>query len=241
MKSKIFIIVFLSILSLYCMQGQDVLGKWARIDDDSTYSIPESVVIEITKKELLIYSFDSLYSKTKLKIDAKNKVFKKGENEEYSESRYKLKNDIFLTEYDEVNVVTDKGMISDTVAYKYVKLLPTIINHPIEKILNKNYEHFYGATFLRPHNNIRFDDLMCSDQFKLIAGEDSCPKYKLKKLDKTYFIIYYADRTYRKWMVPIKEINEGHLVIYGVHGKDGFVKLHEIKEIKEENNFFKKH
>lgn len=226
------------VIPIQFLLGQDLKGKWVRIDDDYTFSTPQNIVIEITKRELITYSFDSLFSKTKLKIDTKNKLLKKGKKEHYLETKYQIIDSIYLIEYEKLHIHSEKGLTTKTTEATYAKLLPTSINYPLDSILNKNYKHFYGSNFMRPHDNIKFNELMCSDQVKRMIGEDNCPRYKLKKIDQTYFIIYYAEKEFGMWMVPIKEINKDHLIVYGLHGQEGFIRINEIKEIAPQQKVF---
>ncbi|GAA3519501.1 hypothetical protein GCM10022393_37130 [Aquimarina addita] len=208
------------------------------IVDDITFTSIECPVIEIKDKKLCTYSFDVLLGKQKLEIDLKNKLFIHDEGDNYVDYNFSYDQDnLILTTHmlSGIDAIGNKSIIND---FEYVKLVTTIVNYPIDSIVKKQYQHFYGASFIRPDNIIKLEGIMFPDEVvKIIGGKEKSPRYRLEKIDNTYLIVYYSTEDYRKWMVPIKEINEDHLIVYGVAGKEGFIKLHEIKEIKKPQYF----
>jgi len=107
--------------------------------------------------------------------------------------------------------------------------------------LSKQYNRIYPRTLLTPHNILKLEGRLCDDPTAMILGNDNCPRYRLEKIDKTYFITYQWKKNYRKWVFPVKEINKDYLIVYGVYEKEGFVKLHEIKEIIPVSSFIRNH
>lgn len=225
----IYLLFFLFIINY--LHSQNLEGKWSLINDDHTYVSPQCLVIEFKKKELLHFSFDSLFHKTNIKINTNRHYFTERILNHTSKSKYSIRDNIKLT-------ITEKSSSGKLVKNYYARLLPTIVNFPIEKIIIKQYEHFYTTSFKRPDNKIKLKGIICSDFVRQIYGENSCRRYRIEKLDNTYFIVYYSSKDYRQWMVPIKEINQDHLIVYGVSGKNGFIKIKEIKEIQKLNNVF---
>ncbi|KZS41389.1 hypothetical protein AWE51_22050 [Aquimarina aggregata] len=212
-------------ISIQFTIAQNLEGKWSLIISNETYSYPELTVIEITKKDIITYSFDTLLYRNKLKIDTINNYFKEGFSKSYHEYKYGLPNKNKLITYLPTVHNAEKAK------FVYVRLLPTIINHPIDEILKKQYKHFYPVTFANKQPIIKLSGVMCSEQTMKFLGQENCNRYRLEIIDSTYFIVYYTNQKHKQWMVPIKEINHDHLIVYGVHGKEGFVKLNEIKEI----------
>ncbi len=238
MINKIIIAILLPIMvSSY---GQDLRGKWLKMSNNHAFSVPKNTIFEITKNELIIYSFDKVYSKSKLKIDTINKIFKQGEKQFYREYEYSIRDTLTLTKYFKNERLVEGDIKTKIVTRDYVKLLPTKINYPIEKILKKEYNHFFSTYFQsKEERKIIFNKPLCSGQkIENIDKNKICSRYTLKKIDNTYLIIYYWKNNDSKWMVPIKEINEDHLLVYGVVGRPGFMKLHEIKEIESTNTIF---
>ncbi|PKV48538.1 hypothetical protein ATE84_0538 [Aquimarina sp. MAR_2010_214] len=228
-----FLILFLTELIF----GQDLEGKWAMIIDDLTFTSIECPVIEIKDQRLITYSYDSLVGESNLEIDYKNKLFIHKDADNYIDYHFSYDQENLILTHHRLSGIDEDGNKSIINDFNYVKFATTIVNYPIDSVVKKQYDHFYGASFIRPEAKIRFYGLMCNDQVQQILGKENCPQYRLEKIDKTYFIVYYSSEEYKKWLVPIKEINEDYLLIYGIAGKKGFIKLHEIKEIKKTKTF----
>ncbi len=201
--------------------AQNLVGKWAMILGESKIAIPGCLVIEIKDQKLITRSFDSIISTYELEIDTQNKLFKYGNEKPFKEYKYSIRDSLILTRYFKQQETTNNNVF----AYDYIKLLPTEINFPIEKAAKKQYALWKSAFFKTQKTSLIFNRV---NEFKRY--------YRLEKLDDTYLIVCYWDKN-RTWMVPIKEINKDHLLVYGIAGKDGFVKVHEIKEIKKPKTF----
>ncbi|PKV48534.1 hypothetical protein ATE84_0534 [Aquimarina sp. MAR_2010_214] len=74
----------------------------------------------------------------------------------------------------------NKSIIND---FNHVKFTTTVVNYPIDSVVKKQYDHFYGASFIRPEARIRFYGLMCNDQVQQILGKENCPRYRLEKIE----------------------------------------------------------
>ncbi len=215
--------------------SQNLKGKWALIITRDMSSNIESLVIDISENQMKTFDFDSLMFSHKSKIDTINKIIKQGKGKNTSEFKYNMKDSITLTQH--VRYQSNRIGNWKVKYWDYVKLLPTQVNYPTDSIVKKQYSRFYPRSILTPHNSIKLQGILCEEQVIQIIGKDNCPRYRLEKIDNTYFISYQWKKDHRKWFVPIKEINKDHLLVYGIAGKDGFVKVHEIKEIKKPKTF----
>ena len=230
--------LFFTLLFLYSgiITSQNLNGKWALVITNDMHVGIESLVLDISDKKMKTYDFDSLMFVKKIKIDTIGKIVKQGKGENVSEFKYNMKDSITLTQH--VRYQSNRIGNWKTTYWDYVKLLTTQINYPLDSVLNKQYDLIYPISFLKPQSRIRFKGLLCGEQVIQLIGKDNCPRYRLEKIDQTYFVVYYSTKDDRKWAIPIKEINQNHLILYGLARKKGFVKLHEIKEIKNKSKIF---
>ncbi|WP_378177889.1 hypothetical protein [Aquimarina sp. SS2-1] len=218
--------------------GQDITGKWVMVVDDHTYSSPNSLIRELTENKEKIYSLDSLCFINQIKIDTTDKLIKYYKKKQIvNEINYELQDSLTLIEY------SKSRRTKKINKFIYTKLIPTTIKYPVDSIYKKQYEHFYPISMIRQEARLKLQGDMCSDKMKKIYERMEklgwCYYYRLEKIDNTYFIAFYWRKNKRKWIVPIAEINRDHLLVYGIPGKEGFMKINEIKEIKESYNFIK--
>lgn len=232
MKNNFLILFYFMASSII---GQDIHGKWSLVITDKMHVTIEALVLDITENEMKTYDFDSLMYAHTIKIDSINKIIKRSEGKKASDFVYNMKDSITLTQH--VRYQHNRVGNWKITYWDYVKLLPTKINYPIDSILNKQYSLIYPRNLLRPQNNIKLKGILCGEQAMQMIGKDNCSRYRLEKIEDTYFISYQWKKDHRKWTVPIKEINEDHLLLYGVAGKKGFIKLREIREIKKPKTF----
>ncbi|WP_160111947.1 hypothetical protein [Aquimarina sp. AU58] len=216
-------------MTINIVNSQKLTGRWSMVIPPDTYVSPDCPIINITKDKLITYSFDIFESEKFIQVDYKNEKIRieKQNNTEY---RFKLVNEYTLRTYQ--TIPNAKELYFD-----YVKLYPTIINIPIEEVIKKQYEHYFTKSFSQQNGFIKFQGSMCSDEVEKMIGIDRCDLYKIESIEDTVFIVYYSNKELRRHIIPIKEINKDHLLIYGVAGKEGFVKLHEIKEVKKSKTF----
>ena len=217
-KLNIFIFTAL-LLNITEIQCQEILGKWSMVVSEDTYSIPSCLVYEYTIDTLSIYSYDRLFADIPIEYNEDQDLFKENriKSVEYN-----------LIDYNtlELKRTQNNEVKRDT----FVRLIPTKINYPVNMIINKKYKNFYSLSFTNPYEILYFNKVYCSDKYIAYKHSDlSCPRFKLEKLDNTWFIVYYTDSEQKKWMIPIKEINENHLIVYGVYGKTREIKVEEIK------------
>ncbi len=213
------------IFSLPQINAQDLDGKWSMIVLENTISIPPTIIYEIKRDKLITYSFDRVYS-----IDSISINYQKKEMIVDSMKRDIIFVDDFKVKFSTIDQNNNKGY------QEFVKLIPTKINYPLDSIRKKEFEGFQFFTFMYNNKKIQFKDSICQDYFNY-NSKKKCNKFSLEKIDNTYFIVYYLGNT-RYSLTPIKEINQDHLLVYGIAGKEGFVKLHEIKEIERTKSFF---
>ncbi|TYP73458.1 hypothetical protein [Aquimarina intermedia] len=235
MKNTLSLFVFFVV---QFMVSQDLTGKWAMIIDDYTFTSIECPVIEITHDKLMTYSFDTLLGETKLEIDLKNKLFIHNDGVNYTDYHFTHDKSNFLLTTHKLSGMDRNGNKSIINNVNYVKLLPTVLKYPIDSIINKQYEHFYSKSIIRTESRIKFKGVICEEKVIEMVGIEKCPRYRLEKLDETYFIVYYPNKDHKMWMVPVKEVNRDYLLIYGLVNKKGLVKLHEIKEIRSESKLY---
>ncbi|GAA4272054.1 hypothetical protein U6A24_11140 [Aquimarina gracilis] len=228
--------VLLPLLFLcFTVFSQNLKGKWALVLDNNRFSIPGCMVIEITDKEEITYSFNEFIDSTALKIDTINNVLIKG-IERYIH-KYNLRDSISLTYYFEKKEEINENEIKKTTKIDYIKLLPTQINYPIEEVLKKKYISFYKEVETSSNNATISFIRNKENQISNISSTSGDNSYMLEKIDDTYCIVNYLGKN-RLWFWPIKEIHGDYLLVYGVSGREGFVKLHEIKEIKSKKEVF---
>lgn len=121
---------------------------------------------------------------------------------------------------------------------KYIKLYPTLVNYSIDSVLQKQYEFFFPHSMANPNQFLKFNKKLCSESYRQAFGADRCDYCTLKKVNRTYFIIYYFQKDKKQFAIPIKEIHKDYLLIYGIEKKEGFFKLGEIKEIMPGKKLF---
>ncbi|QKX04608.1 hypothetical protein HN014_06675 [Aquimarina sp. TRL1] len=184
-------------------------------------------MIHLTEKKLKTYSFDSLYSEHTIRVDTVNRMIKQGIGKKEIRYNYLVKDSLTLEFY--YTVFDEEKSENKMVTWRYKKLIPTQINYSVAKFRKKRFHHFYSSSFTRPSNEIKLSGLMCSSEVEKIRGKESCKRYRLEKIDKTYFVVYYWKENNKQWMFPVAEINEDHMLIYGVPEKKEFVRLNEIK------------
>ncbi|MBQ0733429.1 hypothetical protein [Aquimarina celericrescens] len=213
--------------------GQNINGNWALIVSNNSPVGMEVLVLEIANEQINTYDFDSLLFSNKVRIDTLNRLVTPAIGEKISAFKYTLKDSLTLTQH--VKYQSNEIGNWKTTFWDYAKLLPTQVNYSIDSVLTKTYENIYPKSLIYPYNNIKFKEVLCNEQTQEIIGLNNCPRYRIKKIFSTYFIVYLWKKDQREWAIPIKEINKDHLLVYGVAGKKGFVKVHEIKEVKNES------
>ena len=227
----------LTILFIFIFKGynQKLEGKWIRIDDDQTYSFPSCTIKEFGKNKVKIFSFDSLWTTVPIIIDQNRGTLTQGFANRNNEFKFEIINENILVEFHKEKEITEDTTFTKVFGQKYVRQRPTVINYPVDQILHKTYSHFLPSSFLRTHNIIKFKDDMCSkDQkelFTKLGIENSCDYYRIEKIDKTFFIVYYLKKDIRKWAMPIIEVNENNLLIYDPTFKSDFVRIDQIDMI----------
>ncbi len=230
---KIKIIVTILLFSINTAIGQKIKGKWAMIIPLNTYLSPDCPVIEIKENKLITYSFNKVEYDEPVIVDYKKKILRLGK-ENQTNSEFEFINNYTIRLY-------QKSKNGKEQYFDYVKLFPTIMNFTIEEVRNKQYEHFFSKSFIQQKDFIKFKGTMCSEYTEKIIGIDRCDRFRIEKIDHTYFIVYYSSsKKVKNYMIPIKEINKDHIIVYGVFEKDGFMKLKEIKEIVPKQDFFLK-
>ncbi|TRO66771.1 hypothetical protein [Christiangramia sabulilitoris] len=196
------IITFLLIVA--SISAQDLDGKWLMTKEGDTYIIPENLIIEINSDSLKYFSFDQLQSSIPIKIENNIIINQKHTHivEFINEDRIKIKSQ---------GKVNDKNSLIET---EYVRLKKTKTKLSPEEIQKLSFKFNWNDEKFR----VIFNKELGSLQVMKIMEKDELTKIRLEKIDSTYFISIYESGK-RVTIVPIKEVSNHRMILYGMPRK----------------------
>ncbi|MCH4824638.1 hypothetical protein ML462_15800 [Gramella lutea] len=197
------IITFLLIVD--SISAQDLDGKWLMTKEGDTYIIPENLIIEINSDSLKYFSFDQLQSSIPIKIKNNNIIINQKQTdtvEFINEDRIKIKSQ---------GKVNDKNSLIET---EYVRLKKTKTKLSPEEIQKLSFKFNWNDEKFK----VIFNKELGSPQVMKIMEKDELTKIRLEKIDSTYFISIYESGK-RATIVPIKEVSNDRMILYGMPRK----------------------
>ncbi len=177
------------------------------ISTQGRYTFPTGYIEELTNHELIFYQYDTVQAKTPLQIDTINQQLILNGTETVS----------YHFPYNNILTKTQLDPEGETTLIYYTRLLPTAIHYPIEKILKKQFK-------------MRKEDGP-SNMYKQILDFGNTNilqsvQLGIENILGTHCIVGRS-RKDLNFFLPIKEIHEDHLLIYGLDPIDGYAKLEE--------------
>ena len=199
----------LTIITFYLIvvssSAQELDGKWMMTKDGDSYIIPENLILEINSDSLKYFSFDQLQSSIPIKIENNNIIINQKQTdivEFINEDRIKIKSQ---------GKVNDKNSLIET---EYVRLKKTKTKLSPEEIQKLSFKFNWNDEKLK----VIFNKELGSPQVMKIMEKDELTKIRLEKIDSTYFISIYESGK-RATIVPIKEVSNDRMILYGMPRK----------------------
>ena len=197
------IITFLLIVA--SSSAQDLDGKWFMTKEGDTYIIPENLILEINSDSLNYFSFDQIQSSIPIKIENNNIIINKKQTDNVE----------FINE-DRIKI-TSQGKVNDKdslIAIEYVRLIETKTKLSPKEIQNLSFKFNWNDEKFK----VIFNKELGSSQIVKIMEKDELTKIRLEKIDSTYFISIYESGK-RATIVPIKEVSNDRMILYGMPRK----------------------
>jgi hypothetical protein len=185
--------------------GQNFEGKWILTKNGDTYLVPKINAFEFKDGKIISSDLEKILQTNNYKI-TENEIFV----EENSFGNYKFINENRFTLYKNEQKETKEKLELDFVRLEKTKT--ELTESEIEKLTfeNKNIEM-----------KIAFNIELQKPIILEIMKEKGSKKMKLKKVDETYFIYIYEGNDLDS-VIPIKEITEEFIEIYGFSRKEPY-------------------
>ena len=199
----------LTIITFYLIvvssSAQALDGKWMMTKEGDTYIIPENLILEINSDSLNYFSFDQIQSSIPIKIENNNIIINKKQTDNVE----------FINE-DRIKI-TSQGKVNDKdslIAIEYVRLIETKTKLSPKEIQNLSFKFNWNDEKFK----VIFNKELGSSQIVKIMEKDELTKIRLEKIDSTYFISIYESGK-RATIVPIKEVSNDRMILYGMPRK----------------------
>lgn len=176
--------------------AQDLKGKWLCTKEGDTYIIPEHLILELEQDSVKYYSFDELKSNHAAQIKENQVIFRQGTTWKF-------------------NFINDNRILLQLEGEKqginqgFVRLVPTKTRLKKEEIENLQFDFIWNGEKIK----IKFNERSDEDSVKSPQNSRDFRIY-LEKIDSTLFASIYESGK-RQEIVPIKEITEDKMVLYG--------------------------
>ena len=208
---SILILLFTMQLSAQPTSINEIPTYWLDLKLDRwTYKHPEVAIFKFYGNKLYLQEFDTVIETAPLdkdgnipdSLNANVRFVKEGENHLLAISRY-----------------TDENGKKSFVEDKYVKLVPTAISDPNfkeEKFITFKFRAVFNAkkNVLYFNKKMDLDDMPHLFENHLLGDE-----IRLEKIDEYYFLSFYLGQE-RYQVIPIQEIHENGITVYGVNETD---------------------
>ena len=197
---RTFLVFFVLIFGFHTMKSQDLKGKWLATKDGFTYSIPNILILEFGKDEIVYYDFKERLAQHSYAIIGDTLLV----NNKNTGVLSFISNDRF-------SLLTSESKNNMT-KVDYVRLQPTLTtfeSDDIKKlafILNENSEA----------SVIAFTDFSHSSNSQKKDGLKD--KFVLEKIDDTFMVSIYR-KGKREDTLPVREINNDSIILYGLASK----------------------
>ncbi|HEY9184658.1 MAG TPA: hypothetical protein VIM94_04980 [Salegentibacter sp.] len=199
MRVIVICIVLVSFLVSPSINAQELEGKWIISGNKSFGAFPGIHLMQVREDSLLHYNFDQFIAKTSYKTE--NKKLK---IDTLAFADYSFKNPNRLSIYSE--------RLENPI--DYIRLVPTKTKLGVEEIKKNKYNLERGG------RNFKIDFQNHPDN-KIVHSY-------LKKIDKTYFLVIYRHGDIVT-AVPLEEITEDNLFLYGFPDKPNKIVARAIK------------
>lgn len=205
---KIKLITLYFLLFAFFVEAQDVKGEWRVLKTPNSIG-QQSSIIKIASDNICMYDFNKFLFKHSTR---------------FLDARTIQVGDTTLLEFEFIdanqNFIQIKSVDGKpTNKLKYVRLLPTIQTELLSKLKTALLKlKFKDNTLIFPlDRKFKLEELLVSDAAAIASDSISIGKRK-----STYFLRFYLRGKVTN-TIPIKEINEKELILYGVPSHKGEV------------------
>jgi len=188
--------------------AQKLTGKWIVYNGAEVYSTCH--VYEFQKRKLNIYKFDQFYTTTKTKINYEKSTFTQDMEHEKGLvdmfTRFKINEDVLL--FTEV-FIDDHHLLKNRPKIQLMKLVPTQMHAELSDVEGHSFLIKNDAT---EKTIIDLKKSPCETRTDL--NNLACNFTKIEKIDDTYFLVLFYNRSKREEALVIKEIHKDEIVVY---------------------------
>ncbi|WP_299433831.1 hypothetical protein [uncultured Aquimarina sp.] len=201
------IIVLMILCFSLSATAQKLTGKWIVYNGAEVYSTCH--VYEFEKRKLNIYNFDQFYTTTKTKINYRKGAFTRdmehaGRIEDLV-IKFKINGDVlFFTEESVNDYVFENHPI-----LQLMKLVPTQMHADLSEVEGHSFLIKNDAT-----EKTIIDLKKSSCETRTDPNNLACNFTKIEKIDDTYFLVLFYNRSKREEALVIKEIHKDKIVVY---------------------------
>ncbi|MFD0863251.1 hypothetical protein ACFQ1M_13640 [Sungkyunkwania multivorans] len=194
--------------------AQELKGKWLLMTHISTMSIPAVPITEFTDNLLIMHDFTEKIGEVSYRAEG-SRILGTNVDMEFN----------FVNNHQiEFFIKGKRNNTPEIIKELRLKLLPTKGDVDPAFIEEQTYEiDIFGKLQL-----LEFKKDLSKSPVQL-DRLNFCSKFKLEKFDQTWFVVLYYDNDLRKYVFPIKEMNENWLLIYYDNGTGlGWHKMYSV-------------